>query len=427
MTDIAIDSLKDILIALQGSLLKHLYPACENDNITDFSPLVDVSDISKIKAVSALYELHMRMAVSAPIARDLWPGEPGQSRSIPPQPGLGNSPSDNTLASQFSGGLPIHMPLQRQLDATSRHPPEIQQASSSSPRPGSSHRIKSFFRRKPSQSSQLQSPASSPPNKGTISPTLQQDRFTSTAPSALIDASISSSTMTKDLWHGGSGLRIEKAATRSSFSSHGTESDFGGFCKGAYYLQVGLQGDGVKLRNNSVAKTGESWYWACGNKYCVFEGPACKIGKKFFFDDTVHEYPSNGRLLIRYRWSFLAKSHVAKSKGTIYNYRCMFCVLQGIQAPAIEKVRPFLKHIAEHQTQHVDESILRKTLCIKDRIAKDDEDFDVNFLPPVGGHESLSPGVVRVESADREPESAAFEVEKPESELGLYDDPWRDP
>ena len=429
MTGIAIDSLKDILIGLQGSLLKHLYPACENDNITDFSPLVDVSDISKIKAVSALYELHMRMAVSAPIARDLWPAGEGQSRSIPPQPSLGNSTSDNTLASQFSGGLPIHMPPQRQLDATSRHPHETQQASSSSPRPGSSHRIKSFFRRKPSQSSQLQSPPSSPPNKGTISPTLQQDRFKSTAPSAPIDASISSSTMTNDLWQGGSDLRIEKAATRASFSSHATENDFGGFCKGAYYLQVGLQGDGVKLRNNSVAKTGERWYWACGNNRCVFEGPACKIGKKFFFDDTVHEYLDSGRLLIRYRWSFLAKSHVAieRTKGTKYDYRCIFCVLRGIPAPAITKVRPFLKHVAEHQTQHLDESILRQTLCIKDRMARDDEHFDINFLPPVGGHESLSPGVAGVESADQEPESAAFEVEKPESGLGLYDDPWRDP
>ena len=447
MTDIAIDSLKDILIALQGSLLQHLYPACENDNITDFSLLVDVSDIGRIKAVSALYELHMRMAVPAPIARNLWPGGQGQSSSsIQRQPSFGNSPNDNTMASQFSEGLPIHMPPQRPLDATSRHLHETQEASSGSPRSGSSHKFKSLFlRRKSSQSSQLQSPPSSPPKKGAVSPNLQQHSFMSTAPSALTDANISSHTMTNDLWQGGSGLRIEKAATRSSFSSHVTsgttstvplpENDYGGFCKGAYYIQVGLKGDGVKLRNSSTAKTGEGWYWGCRNKYCVFEGPACKKGKEFFFDDTVREFKSNGMLLVRYRWSFLAKSHVAlrKTQDKKYDFRCIFCVLQGLPAPAISKTRPFLEHIAEHQTQHLDQSILRKTLCINDRMARDDEYFDVNFPPPIGGHQSLSPRMVRVESADQEPEPATLEVEKPASGLGLYDDamldddPWRDP
>lgn len=400
MTGIATDSLKDILIALQGSLLKHLYPASENDNITDFSLLVDVSDIGRIKAVSALYELHMRMAVSAPIARNLWPGGQGQSSCIPPQPSLGNSPNDNTL--------------------------------SSSRRSRSSPRIMSLFRRKSSQPSQLQSPPSTPPNKGTVSPTLQQHSFKSTAPSVFTDANISSYTTPNDLWQGGSGPRIEEAATRSSFSSQATsgttytvplpENDYGGFCKGAYYLQVGLKRDGVKLKNSSTAKTGEGWYWGCRNRDCVFEGPSCKIGKEFFFDDTVREFKSNGMLLMRYRWSFLAKSHVAirKTKERIFDYRCIFCVLQGIAAPSITKKRPFLEHIAEHQTQHLDQSILRKTLCINDRMARDDEYFDVNFPP-------------RVEPADHEPESAAIEVEKPTSGLGSYEeamleeDPWRDP
>ncbi|KAL8796283.1 MAG: hypothetical protein Q9195_001398 [Heterodermia aff. obscurata] len=435
---IAIDSLKDILIALQGSMLRHLYPACENDTLTDFSQLVDVSDIGRLRAVNALYELHMRMVASAPIARNLWPGGQVQSSNIQAQPGLGYPHSDNTLASQFSEGLPIHMPPQRKLDTTSRHPDETQQTFSSSSRSGSSHRFMSRFRRKSSQSSQLQSSPSSPPTKGTVSPTLQESSFRSTTPSALTDVNISSHTMTNDLWQGGSVLRIEKAATRTSSSSHVTsgtlplpENDYGGFCKGAYYLQVGLKGDGVKLRNSSVAKTGEGWYWGCRDQRCVFEGPACKIGKEFFFDDTVREFKSNGMLLIRYRWSFLAKSHVAikKTKEKIYDYRCIFCVLQGMPAPTITRKRLFLEHIAEHQTQNLDESILRKTLCINDRMAGDDEYFDVNFPPPVGGREGLSPGVVGVEPDERE--SANFEVEQPTSGVGLYEDAmldgWRDP
>ena len=385
----------------------------------------------------------MRMAKLAPIARNHQPGGPGQSNSIQRQPSLGNFLGDNTLASQFSEGLPIHMPPQRPLDATTKNPRETQQPSSASLRPGSSHRFMSFLLRRSSQPSQLHSPPSSPPNNRTTSPTLREHGLKSIAASAATEANISSShAMTNELWHGVSSPSIEKAATRSSFSSQVTsgtnftvplpENDYGGFCEGAYYIQVGLKGGGMKLRNSSTAKTGEGWYWGCRNKYCVFEGPACKIGKEFFFDDTVHEFRSNGMLLIRYRWSFLAKSHVAirKTTGGIYNFRCIFCVLQGKTALAITKKGPFLEHVAEHQTQCLDESILRKTLCINGRTARDDEDFDVNFPRPVGRNESLSPGVVRVESADQEPEPATFEVEMPTSGLGLYEDPtrvWRDP
>lgn len=60
--EIAREALKDVLIALQGSLLKQLVPAAHSDGTLDFSVLVDVSDIGRIKSVGALWELHMRMA-----------------------------------------------------------------------------------------------------------------------------------------------------------------------------------------------------------------------------------------------------------------------------------------------------------------------------------------------------------------------------
>ena len=66
---IALDSLKDILIDLQGSLLKHLRQAQEDDNMTDFTVLVDASDIGRIKTVTVLNELYMRVAMSATVAQ----------------------------------------------------------------------------------------------------------------------------------------------------------------------------------------------------------------------------------------------------------------------------------------------------------------------------------------------------------------------
>lgn len=249
-------------------------------------------------------------------------------------------------------------------------------------------------------------------------------------PSLSTEAELTKRTFTTNPWQdevSASGIR--ENGTRSSFSSHATTlttstwpspaNGYSGFCKGAYYLQAGLNGDGMRLRNMSTAKTGEGWYWGCQNNYCVFEGPACKVGKEFLFDDTVRTFKS-----MKYRWSFLAKSHVAmkKSKAQVYSYRCIFCILKGISASPITRIRPFLEHIAEHQAQHLEESILRRTLCINDRIAADDEYFDINFPPSEAGPELTSQ-----ESAAE----SAIEAQIPIGGLELYDslddDPWRRP
>lgn len=64
MFDIAIatQALQEILIHLQGTLLRHLWAAQENDNLTDFNIVVDASDFGRIKSVTVLNELYMRMA-----------------------------------------------------------------------------------------------------------------------------------------------------------------------------------------------------------------------------------------------------------------------------------------------------------------------------------------------------------------------------
>jgi len=144
-------------------------------------------------------------------------------------------------------------------------------------------------------------------------------------------------------------------------------------------LQAGLHKDGVKLRNASIATTGESWYWGCRNTKCVFESPACKIRKEFFFDDSVCQFRG-----LKYRRTFLAKSHVAlkRSKNKVYSYRCIFCVLQGKGSPIITSILSLLEHVIQHRGQPIDESILAKTLCINGRLAADEEYFDIN-LPPL--------------------------------------------
>ena len=67
----ATDALRNIVISLQGTLLRHLWSAQEDDNVTDFTVLVDASDFGRIESVTVLNELYMRMAQAAPLHHKL--------------------------------------------------------------------------------------------------------------------------------------------------------------------------------------------------------------------------------------------------------------------------------------------------------------------------------------------------------------------
>jgi hypothetical protein len=145
--------------------------------------------------------------------------------------------------------------------------------------------------------------------------------------------------------------------------------DFRGFCKGAYYLQVGLKSDGMKLRNQSRSFTGENHYFACSNSRCCFEAPAYKAGKIWDFVNT----PMGPRHGVEFRWSFLAKSHIEQSKvkRRNYRYRCIFCALQNSEAPVLEDVNVLIEHVARHR---------REELPTEGRMLVDGDDFDIHFV-----------------------------------------------
>lgn len=119
-------------------------------------------------------------------------------------------------------------------------------------------------------------------------------------------------------------------------------------------------------------------YWACINKYCVFEGPAWKSGKNWNVSNAVRV-----RHGVQYRWKFLAKSHVALSKtsGRAFDYQCIFCISQG-QPSAVYRTEPaFIEHVSLHRDQRAEASVADKFCCIDDRVAQVEEDFDINLTP----------------------------------------------
>ena len=515
---IACDALKDILIHLQGTLLRNLWAAQNDDNHTDFNILVDASDMGRIRSVTVLNELYMRMAQAAPVRREL--PAPGRVQTL-----------DSITGSESPWDFAQHPPLQSQELPLAQSPLQTPNAQrlpaqnpfpsrdhtqdpnpSKSPKParmGWLHTLKSrkdivppdsdtsgfstlvselnvndsplgiqFDGKAPStwnppsqdfpalpNISKTRSECVLPPSPwqpspdlsipednpweeevsssqsvaGAFTPDLKQqgprrrsteatlvDRdsnyghdltpYTTEARSRPEAAPLTEegranheSRPSKMKLHSWSWRRSSAEATqlkenksppqtpgqkprvspivsqtRSSQSSSSPKPNpdaknlYSGFCVGAYKMQVGFGQESLKLKNASISMGGEMNYWACINKYCVFEGPAWKSGKNWTISNAVRV-----RHGVQYRWQFLAKSHVALSKtsGRAFDYQCIFCISQA-QPSAVYRTEPaFIEHISTHRGQRAEASIADKFCCIDDRVARAEEDFDINLTP----------------------------------------------
>ena len=511
---IAVDALRDILIHLQGTLLKHLWLAQEDDNIQDFNIVVETSDHGRIRSVMVLNELYMRMAQAAPLQRELsmpsrvqtldsiadsrlpWdrqdhpsydaPNFPTSSVGLQTQshPSTHNTPSlqdyivnpgtgvegkparrwfhasrtgkgqensiqsdtntsgqnDTASAINMSGnslrmrpngvasprrstslgeteGTPQiqqHHSADAFLPLTWQQSPELSSnpwaseessssnvdyaALSSSPNlnqgfqhlrsgtgtgfEGSPPLVHSSKISTPDMqsktvafsSSDNKHPARDAKHTKIRMPTWPRKRSSTEATQLSENGSLS-----QDSGRNGS-LSPPNPQGRPPLESSttGTQNLFGGFCLGAYKLQVGFPDEGFKLRNQSVALTGQSQYWACANPHCVFDGPARKMDKGWGFSTVIKV-----AFGVQYRWTFLAKSHVAlsKSKNREFDYQCPFCVAQRQPPGPYRTVPAFMEHVSTHRGQEPESSIYDKINCVFGRVAQTDEAFDINLTP----------------------------------------------
>ncbi|EXJ94352.1 hypothetical protein A1O1_02746 [Capronia coronata CBS 617.96] len=205
------------------------------------------------------------------------------------------------------------------------------------------------------------------------------------------------------------------------------ESNLAGFCKGAVRTQLGGRKKGFSLEHKRGGK-GQGYFFRCTK--CSFQGPAsistslpsggrAAIKREKTFDTQVRV--SEGG--IKYRWAFLAKSHVvgqaASSDGHNSNdiFGCYFCCAEGTAkgwvdetdtltaqlatlgtfgdkknrsnskpnvTPRFVGLRAFLAHLETHRTASWTPGIIvaNEMNCIVGRAANDCEDFDLN-LPPL--------------------------------------------
>ena len=495
-TGIANDAFKDIVIQLQGTLLRHLVSAQHDDSVNDFNVVLEASNYGRVRSVHVLNEMYMRMMQAPPlrapaghpmipqhpmleygqaqpfmvplaesqmtsppngynwnphlqrsfteVTGSTWmnPSQPpsrsmtgmtaasSESQLMPLMPNMMNHPALQTelsngnlaplpqnketeengetgrrspnpnkrgLRQMFASPKPHNPPLPQENPRRQPVPfpqpasiyssPDQQsltgsRSSTSLSAPSSdvtsSPRVVSPVKLKPAEPVKVKIPMKESP------PAEYRKRLNNKPkpkPQRTVTQPVMSTTASRDA--------ITPPSTKSrkfSFPLVGSSksskvSDYGGFCKGASLMQTGNHG--VKLRNQSVSMTGQSNYWSCSNNKCCFEGPALQSKdeeKKVMwgFDDSIRDMYG-----VRYRWSFLAKSHVeiGNSKGG-YEYQCAFCAGQGKACAKLKGERAFIEHVSTHQGQRPDPFKMFLLNWIAGRAAPDEAIFDVNLAAP---------------------------------------------
>ena len=164
---------------------------------------------------------------------------------------------------------------------------------------------------------------------------------------------------------------------QGSIATPTPENDYLGFCKSAWRLQNGDQKAMQKFKEfNDGWSQSNVYFLSCTNSKCAFAGriPLDRIW------DKVWTVEAKG---IKFRWSFLAKSHVTQSKvkDHQYAYQCMICVFQGQPSPVYFGTDTYLDHVQQHRSQPLGEVVLYRAKCIADRTADDNDQFDLNLFP----------------------------------------------
>lgn len=177
-------------------------------------------------------------------------------------------------------------------------------------------------------------------------------------------------------------------------------NNYWGFCKGAWAVREDLKkGLGLETRPEGMYNT--SQIWTC--KHCSFSGasfstphPTKKNKKEVVVDPNIYV----SAVGIRYRWIFLAKSHVKKrspassdpsgtksvaaKKGAMdegCNYGCVICSVEGNVTGIFGNVETLMNHVfMEHvRPGGMSESALARSKCVMGRMAGADEEWDINI------------------------------------------------
>lgn len=201
------------------------------------------------------------------------------------------------------------------------------------------------------------------------------------------------------------------------------------FCKGAWSLREEFK-KGLVTRNKPVGMYTSCLVWQC--KECSFEGPTFGNKKPYLTDPRTYTYVHDSAT-IKYKWIFLAKSHVKLKSGPFlrpaaveqdivapndtvrgffhqggtgasasavdlsgtkdknaldeekylhkpgYCYGCTFCCAEGRVTSVFGNADTLLRHVAEAHAAGLSADAQTRTKCIVGRAPGKSEEWDVCF------------------------------------------------
>ena len=420
------------MIGLQTSCIQHLQRAQEDDTVTDFTALIKASNISRLNAVKTLCELQMRMEVAGPVyetrSDDLesrirdWHRE-GSLALINIADPLIHQPELGHRTLSLRGGQTFGNAINHEQNEVTKEPARV-----IIPGPRKQQSTNKFSFLTLSASSQYRGvrnvaaevprhyevPGHYESGSSSVSSGENLRRSTSTryseesmSENTLVPATITTSPFFDGLleldgpnpWADSPDENTEIEHNQKNPSARlptyeytepsssraplyritqpCSTNNYSGFCKGAFELQVGS--DTLKRRKEMGPLSSDPVYWACPSSKCAFTGSAHRRHNDWVIDDRVRTLHG-----VRFRWMFLAKSHVQQKrvKHGLHNYICVFCVLQNRESPVISRDDDLMRHISQHRGEQLGEAILHRTSCINDRLALDHDEFDINLVPP---------------------------------------------
>jgi hypothetical protein len=161
-------------------------------------------------------------------------------------------------------------------------------------------------------------------------------------------------------------------------------NNYWGFCKGAWSIREDVK-KGLSLRTQPSGMYNTKDIWECTS--CTFKGatfnaphPTKKNKEITVVDPRIVTSASQ----IRYKWIFLAKSHIKKKAVDSHtedtNYGCVFCSLEDRVSSVYGGVETLMNHIALSHVADMSDVVRRKARCIIGREAGDAEtDWDINI------------------------------------------------
>jgi hypothetical protein len=259
------------------------------------------------------------------------------------------------------------------------------------------------------QSNHSRYPSTSSTNASIMSPT-STTSTTSPLPSPTISVSpdptfafrrrsvarpLSSSTRSSTYSHRTSSINMPAPATTGPTAMLGRPSkdnNYWGFCKGAWTTREDWR-KGLSIQTIPTGMYNTKLVWRC--KWCAFEGEVFGAKKPYQVDHRVFTALESG---VRYKFLFLAKSHVKRKQGRDDNtcFGCVVCINEGKGTSIFGNVETLCNHlVVEHGKFDMSEEMQGRNRCVVGRVAEVGEEFDFNI-----------PGGLACVDEDREPMSA---------------------